>query len=134
MEKASHRTATGSLFVLDQHRPAPTALQSLAGGGGLRPPMPPAAAVPADAPRPNNGDPRPKYLKNIMPPSGAMGQINFRGWLRFLIASGQLNAFEMGVVKTVMRQKFPSAKQRTVLWYALYRVAPWGCGKWGAPD
>ncbi|RDE05584.1 hypothetical protein [Sphingomonas aracearum] len=81
--------------------------------------------------------PRPPHhwTPSVPAPRAEMNQMNNRRWIRFLlIHKVWLTDFEKGVCLTTMRQRFPSAKQRRVLWWALYRVYPIGCGKWGSPS
>ena len=74
------------------------------------------------------------WTYEVKPPKTEMGQMNYEGWIRFMIASGRLNPFELGVVDTVSNSEWPpSVKQRKVLWKALWRIFPLGCGKWGNP-
>jgi hypothetical protein len=89
-----------------------------------------AAKRPGNAPRP----PR-NWKPSVSTPRAEMGQLNYRGWIRFLLLhDAWLTAFEKEVCLTVIRQNAPSAKQRKILWWGLYRIYPAGCGKWGSPS
>jgi hypothetical protein len=71
----------------------------------------------------------------IRPPRTLMGEMNYSGYISFLLtAPAGLTPFEHAVCLTVKRQTWgASEKQRHVLWRALYRIYPAGCGKWGQP-
>ena len=77
---------------------------------------------------------RQRFMQQFVFPKRAMGQYNFSTWLRFLLATGKLNDFETAVISSVSKQQgSPSTKQRQVLWRAMFRIFPSGCGKWGKP-
>lgn len=64
-----------------------------------------------------------------------MRQDNYRGWARFMLANSlELSGLERDVCVSVCLQTWgPSIGQRRILWKALNRVHPEGCGKWGRP-
>ncbi len=64
-----------------------------------------------------------------------MRRDNYRKWARFMLANSlELTGLERGVCTTVCLQTWePSPAQRRIMWNALHRIHPAGCGRWGRP-